>query len=84
MAARPIRVDHIIPLAIINDACPMDKTGRLQAFRMAMDLNNLQMIPGVENMSKGMSFDDPQQRGLFDVLSIRYLPQAKCNILFGL
>ena len=66
-------IDHIVPMAVISEACPMDKAGRLQAFRMAMDLDNLQMIPGVENMSKHASFDTAEQRGLFDVLSARYL-----------
>ena len=67
-------VDHVVPLLVINDACPMDKAGRMQAFRMAMDLDNLQMLPGVENMSKSASFNDPEQRRLFDVLCSRYLP----------
>lgn len=65
-------VDHIVPLVVINDACPMDNVGRLQAFRMAMDLDNLQMIPGIENMNKHASFNDPKQRQLFDVLCARY------------
>ncbi len=66
-------VDHIVPMAVISDACPMGKAGRRQAFRMAMDLENLQMIPGADNQGKGAGFDDPEQRGLFDVLCARYL-----------
>ena len=68
-------VDHIVPMAVINDACPMDKAGRRQAFRMAQDLDNLQMIPGVDNQSKHASFNDPEQRALFDVLCSRYLTE---------
>ncbi len=56
-----------------NGACPKGKAGRRQAFRMAMDLDNLQMIPGVENLSKSDSFDTPEQRRLFDVLCSRYV-----------
>lgn len=41
---------------------------------MAMDLDNLQMIPGVENLSKNASFNGARQRTLFDVLCSRYLP----------
>ena len=66
-------VDHVVPLLVINDACPMDKAGRKLAFRMAMDLDNLQMIPGVENLSKHASFNGAEQRRLFDVLCSRYL-----------
>ena len=66
---------HIVPLLVINTACPTDKDGRRQAFRMVMDLDNLQMIPGVENLNKHASFNDPAQRVLFDVLCSRYLTE---------
>ncbi len=67
-------VDHIVPLMVINDACSMDNVGRRQAFRMAMDLDNLQMIPGVENQCKSANFKTPEQHQLFDVLCSRYPP----------
>ncbi len=70
-------VDHIVPLLVINDALPLDKDGRRQAFRMAMDLDNLQMISGLENGSKGASFDGADQERLFAVLRARYSPKAK-------
>lgn len=66
-------VDHIVPQAIISDACPMDKAGRKLAFRMAMDLDNLQMIPGADNLSKSASFKTAEQTRLFDVLCSRYV-----------
>ena len=66
-------VDHIVPLAVINDACPMGKAGRIAAFQMAQDLDNLQMLTGDENLSKHARFDTPEQHLLFDVLCSRYL-----------
>ena len=67
------QVDHIVPLAVINEACPMDKAGRKRAFQMAQDLDNLQMLPGAENKIKNARFDTEEQRRLFDVLCSRYL-----------
>ena len=66
-------VDHIVPMVVINDACPTDKAGRKLAFRMAMDLENLQMIPGADNLSKNGSFGSPEQRRLFAKLCARYM-----------
>lgn len=65
-------VDHVVPLSIISEAFPLDKAGRKRAFRMTMDLDNLQMIPGAENMSKHASFDGADQARLFEVLCARY------------
>lgn len=45
--------DHIVSLAVISAALPMDKAGRLLAFKVAQDLENLQWLPGPENISKG-------------------------------
>lgn len=40
---------------------------------MAQDRDNLQMLPGVENLSKNGSFKTAEQARLFDVLCSRYL-----------
>ncbi len=59
-------IDHIVPLSLISDALSNDKVGRILAFRMAQDLENLRMIPGTENLSKSASLDmDPLQERVF-------------------
>ena len=48
-------IDHIIPLSFISASLPVDKDGRILAFQVAQSLENLRMIPGIENLSKGSS-----------------------------
>jgi hypothetical protein len=68
-----IRYVHVMRHADYQRRVPTDKAGRKRAFRMAMDLDNLQMISGFENGSKGASFDGADQERLFAVLRARYI-----------
>lgn len=45
-------IDHIVPLSFITKRLVNDKKKILLAFQIAMDLRNLQMIPGIENKKK--------------------------------
>lgn len=66
-------VDHIVPLAVISAALPMDKTGRKLAFKMAQDLENLRMIPGAENGSKHAEVcTTEEQEEVFHLLCEKY------------
>jgi hypothetical protein len=62
----------------------MDKAARRQAFRMAQDLDNLQMIPGVENQSKNASFDGAEQTRLFDVCNYSTRSEQRLAVDGGL
>lgn len=66
-------LDHIVPISFISSALPGDRAGRILAFRVAMDLANLRMIPGNENQSKGARLDlNPEQAATFDYLCKKY------------
>jgi len=53
-------VDHIVPVAVISELGADLEI----AFRMAMDLNNLHMIPGSDNLSKGKRMNASQNKVL--------------------
>ncbi len=65
--------DHIVPLSVINKTCPMDEVGRMVAYKMSQDLDNLRMIPGVDNMQKHASMGEPYQLAVLDILKAKYL-----------
>lgn len=60
-------VDHVVPVAVIAKVCANQEI----AFRMAMDMDNLCMIPGSDNLSKGKSMN-PSQKKLLTRLRVRY------------
>lgn len=67
------QVDHIVPIAFISRAFPLDDEGRILAFQVAQDLKNLRMIPGDENIRKGAKLDlNPEQERVFEYLCEKY------------
>jgi hypothetical protein len=66
-------VDHIVPLSFISKTFPENEEGRTLAFKIAMDVENLSMIPAEENMSKNAKFEfTGDQKRIWNYLCLKY------------
>jgi len=54
-----LHLDHIVPISVHNFNKPQDAD-----FKKAWGLNNLQLLPAFENMSKGAKLEEPFQPSL--------------------